>query len=392
VKHPGKSIKTYSRRELQWKKWGYLLSLLPPSLPVTGYFLGRETGSWELAALWTPLWYFLIIPVLDWIIGEDSANPAEQDHSLLVEDRFYRGLTFACLPLYAGVLIFGLWVLATAPFSWLGAAAWVVSIGLVGGVTAINTGHELIHKPTRLEQWAGGLLLSCVGYGSFKVEHIHGHHVDVATPADGSTARLGETIYRFVSRAVWRNPQRAFELERAACVQRGRPWNPLRSELVVWSLASVAFALACSVMVGLLTTAPWWLGLVYFVAQSMVAISLLEIINYIEHYGLERRLLTAGPMAGRYERVNVTHSWNANFLFTNLLLFQLQRHSDHHTHAVRRYQALRHFDESPQLPAGYSALVVLAAVPPLWRRVMDPRVAAYRGLATDVSAGPQPGR
>jgi alkane 1-monooxygenase len=267
-----------------------------------------------------------------------------------------------------------------------------VSIGLVGGVTAINTGHELIHKPTRLEQWAGGLLLSCVGYGSFKVEHIHGHHVDVATPADGSTARLGETIYRFVPRAVWRNPQRAFELERAACVHRGRPWNPLRSELVVWSLASVAFALACSVMVGLLTTAPWWLGLVYFVAQSMVAISLLEIINYIEHYGLERRLLTAGPMAGRYERVNVTHSWNANFLFTNLLLFQLQRHSDHHAHAVRRYQALRHFDESPQLPAGYSALVVLAAVPPLWRRVMDPRVAAYRGLATDVSAGPQPGR
>jgi alkane 1-monooxygenase len=297
--------------------------------------------------------------------------------------------------------LFGAWVLANAPLSLIGAAGWVLSIGLVGGVTAINTAHELIHKPGRLERWAGGALLASVGYGSFRVEHIHGHHVDVATAADLSSARLGETIYRFVPRSIWRNPQRALELERAACAQRGVPWRPLTSELAGWTALSALFALACMAVTALSpptspaasdAAAAWWPGLVYFLGQGLVAISLLEIINYIEHYGLERRLLTAGPMASRYERVNVTHSWNANFLFTNLLLFQLQRHSDHHAHAVRRYQALRHFDESPQLPAGYSALVVLAAVPPLWRRVMDPRVAAYRGLATDVSAGPQPGR
>lgn len=380
------------RRRLQWKKRGYLLCLLPPSLPFTAYWLGLGTGLWDLAALLTPVVYFLVIPLLDWLIGEDAANPAEEDQNWLLQDRFYRLLTFACLPIYAGVLIFGAWVVASAPFSLAGTVAWVVSIGLVGGVTAINTAHELIHKPGQGEQWTGGLLLASVGYGSFKVEHIHGHHVDVATPRDLSTARLGESVYGFVLRAIWRNPQRALEIEREACARRGLRWRALESEVVGWSLASVLFALACVVTVDSLTAAPWWSGLLYFVGQGLVAICLLEIINYIEHYGLERRLLTAGPMAGRYERVNVRHSWNANFLFTNLLLFQLQRHSDHHAHAVRRYQALRHFDESPQLPAGYSALVVLAAIPPLWRRVMDPRVAAYRSLATDFSAGQQPGR
>jgi len=366
---------------LQWKKQGYLLCLLPPSLPFTAYWLGLATGLWDLAALLTPVVYFLVIPLLDWVIGEDATNPAEEDQHWLLQDRFYRLLTFACLPIYAGVLIFGAWVLASAAFSLVGAVAWVVSIGLVGGVTAINTAHELIHKPGRGEQWIGGLLLASVGYGSFKVEHIHGHHIDVATPRDLSTAKLGESVYGFVPRAIWRNPQRALEIEREACARRGLRWRALESEVVGWSLASVLFALACVVTVDALTAAPWWSGLLYFLGQGLVAICLLEIINFIEHYGLERKPDDSGSSTLRYERVGVRHSWNADFILTNLLLFQLQRHSDHHAHAVRRYQALRHFDESPQLPAGYATMVVLAVIPPLWRRVMDPRVAAYRGLS-----------
>ena len=381
-----------SRRRLQWKKRGYLLCLLPPSLPFAAYWLGLGTGLWDLAALLTPIVYFLFIPLLDWLIGEDATNPAEEDQRWLLEDPFYRLLTLACLPIYAGVLVFGAWVLAIAPFSPAGAIGWVVSVGLVGGVTAINTAHELIHKPGRLEQWAGGLLLASVGYGSFKVEHIHGHHLDVATPRDLSTARLGETIYGFVPRAIWRNPQRALEIEREACVRRGLRWRILESEVVGWSLASALFALACVVTVASLTAAPWWSGLLYFFGQGLVAICLLEIINFIEHYGLERTPVDSASSPLRYERVGVRHSWNADFILTNLLLFQLQRHSDHHAHAVRRYQALRHFDESPHLPAGYATMVVLAVIPPLWRRVMDPRVAAYRGLSAGLSAAPQAGR
>jgi alkane 1-monooxygenase len=363
----------HSRYTLNVKKYGYLLFLLPLSMPPAAVWIGGATGLWDVAAFYTPFWYFVLIPLIDWAIGPDPANPAEADVGWLADDRFYRVLTLACLPLFAALLLWGAWVFATAPFSWVGMLGWVVSIGCVGGVAAINTGHELIHKGGRLEPWAGGALLSLVSYGTFKVEHIYGHHVLVATPHDGSSAVQGQSVYAFIARALRDNPRRAFALQREARARRGLPVAWWRGELAVWSLLSLGWAAACALVVAAFSDAPWWLGVLYFAGQSLVAISLLEIINYVEHYGLTRRPLGAG----RYERVDVTHSWNSNFAFTNLLLFQLQRHSDHHAHAARRYQALRHFDESPQLPAGYAAMVLLAVVPPLWRRVMDPRADSY---------------
>jgi len=368
---------TYSRYTLEAKKFGYLLVLLPLTLPVAAYLIGRFTGHWDLAAFYTPLWFFVLIPLADALIGKDPANPAEADEARLSADGYYRALTLACLPWFAALLLWGAWVFATAPFSWLGMVGWVLSMGCVGGVAAINTAHELIHKPTRLERAAGGVLLSLVGYGSFKVEHIYGHHVHVATPRDGSTAAQGESVYRFVLRALRHNPRRAFQLEREARARRGLPPGAWRGELALWSMLSLLAAGACAFVAAWFGGAAWWLGVVYFVGQGLAAIALLEVINYIEHYGLARRPVGEGPPE-RYERVDVTHSWNSNFALTNLLLFQLQRHSDHHAHATRRYQALRHFDDSPQLPAGYAAMIVLAALPPLWRRVMDPRVEAYR--------------
>jgi len=230
---------------------------------------------------------------------------------------------------------------------------------------AINVGHELIHKTRRAERVAGGWLLASVGYGGFKIEHIRGHHVDVATPRDTSTARLGENVYSFLWRAFTTNPGRAWELERARLSRRNLPW--WRNELLLWWGLSLAWALGFAMWLGL----P---GLLAYVCIGGGAIALLEIVNYLEHYGLVRVPLPNG----RYGPVTEHHSWNSPFLLTNLLLFQLQRHSDHHAHAARRYQILRHMAGAPQLPAGYAALVLLALVPPLWRRVMDPRVAAWR--------------
>ncbi|MBU3673355.1 MAG: alkane 1-monooxygenase [Sinobacteraceae bacterium] len=363
-------------------KLRHLLFLLPVALPLASYALALRSGAWDATAFIVPLWYFVLIPLLDALIGRDTANPSSSMEAQLAEDRYYRTLPLLCLPLYAAVLLFGAWVLAVAPFSPLGAVAWVVSIGLVGGVVAINPAHELIHKQTRLERRAGGLLLASVSYGGFKIEHLLGHHVHVATPKDGSTARLGESVYGFVLRALWRNPLRAIELERESLARQQLSWSVLRSEVCGWYLASCGYALLC-VVVTQTAGAPWWLGVAYFIGQSVVAIGLLEIINYVEHYGLLRRTITTGARAGQPERVDITHSWNSSYAFTNLLLFQLQRHSDHHAHATRRYPLLRHFDESPQLPAGYATMVVLAAMPPLWRRVMDPRVAAFRRTFSD---------
>lgn len=370
-------VAVYSRYTLTVKKYAYLIFLVPLALPVAGVWIAQRSGWWDLATLFTPFWFFVLIPLLDALIGQDPANPAESDERRLSGERFYRVLTLSCLPLFLALLLWGASVFVHAPMSWLGQAGWIVAIGCVGGVVAINTGHELIHKPTRLEQWAGGALLASVCYATFKIEHVYGHHVDVATPADGSSARQGEGVYGFVLRALRNNPRRAFRLERQVRARRGQRWSVVSSELVGWSLLSLGIAAACVLIAGPL-------GLVYFLGQSLVAVTLLEIINYVEHYGLARRRLDSG----RYERVDVTHSWNSNFLLTNLLLFQLQRHSDHHAHAARRYQALRHFPESPQLPAGYATMVVLAVIPPLWRRVMDPRVARHRALhaAADTAA------
>jgi alkane 1-monooxygenase len=358
---PGKSAPWYS---LALKKYGYLIFLLPLTLPLQAWWGARVHGHWDAWAFLVPVVFFVLIPLVDALIGQDPANASPADEAALNASRYYRLLPLLCLPLYLAALFFGAWVIVTAPFSSLGQVGWVLSMGCVGGVIAINAGHELIHKTTALESTAGGLLLASVGHGSFKVEHIYGHHVDVSTPADGSSAPLGDTVYAFIARAFSRNLARAYRLEKDNFQRRGTPWTWWRSEINrLWGFTAL-LAAVCMAIAG-------WLGLVYFIGQAVVAIALLEVINFIEHYGLTRKQLPSG----RFEKVDPRHSWNSNFVLTNLFLFQLQRHSDHHANAVRRYQVLRHFDESPQLPAGYATMVVLAMLPWAWRKVMDPRVA-----------------
>jgi alkane 1-monooxygenase len=357
------SSQTYT---LKVKKYGYLLFLLPATLPLQAWWGAQLTGWWNAYAFLVPVVYFGLIPLLDAWIGQDPSNPAPQDEASLAGDNFYRILTLSCLPLYVGIMLWGAWALTAAPFAWWAQVGWMISMGFVGGVVAINTGHELIHKTSRVERLAGGLLLASVGYGTFKVEHIYGHHVEVATPTDNSTAGLGENVYAFILKALLHNPRRAYLLERAAHTRRGLSTAWWQSELTHLYAFTLLLAGICTAIAG-------WLGLVYFAVQSLSAIALLEVINYVEHYGLARRQLPDG----RYEKVDPTHSWNSNFILTNLFLFQLQRHSDHHANAVRRYQVLRHFPQSPQLPAGYATMVVLATIPPLWRKVMDPKVAVY---------------
>ncbi len=371
-----------SRYTMSVKKYGYLLFLLPATLPLQAWLGAHMTGHWDLWAYFVPFIYFAVIPVMDALIGQDPSNPQPQDEAALSADLFYRALTFLCLPLFIVVMLWGAWVMANAPFSWLGQLGWIISMGYVGGVIAINTGHELIHKPTRAEQLAGGALLASVAYGTFKVEHIYGHHVHVSTPLDNSSARLGENVYSFILRAFLRNPRRAFELERAARARRSLSTAWWQSELTHWYGFTALMAAACWAIGG-------GLGLLYFAGQSIAAIALLEVINYVEHYGLARRPIASG----RWEKVDPTHSWNSNFILTNLFLFQLQRHSDHHANALRRYQVLRHFPQSPQLPAGYATMVVLALLPWLWRKVMDPKVAAFesRRPALDAAAAVQSG-
>ena len=189
----------------------------------------------------------------------------------------------------------------------------------------------------------------------------------MSTPADASSARFGQSLWHFLPRALVRNTANAWRLEAQRLSARGLPWWHWRNELVGWTVLWVAIAAAFRAALGNE-------GLVFFLVQGFVAACALEIINYIEHYGLER----ARGIDGRYERTTHLHSWNSDYLLSNLFLFHLQRHSDHHEAPRRRYQALLHHTDSPQLPGGYAAMFVLALCPPLWFRIVDPRVRAFR--------------
>lgn len=357
---------TRRRILLTLKKYSYLIAMVPLVLPPLLLAAGHATDLVNLFSWGVPVVIFGIIPVLDMLFGKDSLNPDEEtDVPRMVGERFYKAITLGWVAGFAALLVWSMLELASGTFSLIGSIGWIVSIGIVGGL-GINVAHELIHKDDKLETRAGGFLLSLVCYAGFKVEHLRGHHVHVSTPEDASSSRYNQSLYNFLPQAYVRNFLSAWKLEAERLQRKGYKALSWHNELIWWYSLSALVLAAFTIAFG-------WLGAAFFLGQSFIAFTLLEIVNYLEHYGLHRRKLENG----RYERTGPEHSWNSNYFLTNVFLFHLQRHSDHHAWAKRRYQILRHHDVAPQLPAGYSAMIVLAMFPPLWRRVMNPRVEAY---------------
>jgi alkane 1-monooxygenase len=260
---------------------------------------------------------------------------------------------------------------------------------MMGGV-GINTAHELGHKKDTLERWLSKITLAQTCYGHFFIEHNRGHHVRVATPEDPASARFGETFWEFLPRSVWGSLKSSWELE----AQRMRrldknPWHPTNDVLNAWAMSVVLYGALIAVF-GLSV-------LPYVVISAVFGFTLLETVNYLEHYGLLRQKVDeplarreGRPASGRYERCAPEHSWNSDHLVTNLFLYHLQRHSDHHANPTRRYQTLRSMDGAPNLPSGYASMIGLTYFPPLWRRVMDHRVMAhYDGDISRVNVHPR---
>ncbi|MDR3418780.1 MAG: fatty acid desaturase [Nevskia sp.] len=349
------------------KRWLWLLS---PALPLLGLVsvLAVMTGA-SRALLWAlPIVFYVLAPILDWWIGEDRINAPESAVPALEADHYYRRIVYAYLPSQYLVTILGAWLAVNGHLPWWALLGLVATAGVTNGV-GINTAHELGHKTNSLERWLAKLALAPVAYGHFLVEHNKGHHKNVATPEDPASSRMGETFWAFLPRTVAGSLKSAWRIEAERLARLGKgPWSIGNENLQAWGMSLLLFG-ALTLWLG-----PW--GLLFLAAQAVLGFSLLEVVNYLEHYGLLRQKLSDG----RYERCQPRHSWNSNHVVTNLFLFQLQRHSDHHANPTRRYQALRHFDDSPQLPSGYSAMLMIAYLSPLWFKVMDPRVAAhYRG-------------
>ncbi|MFQ5609767.1 MAG: alkane 1-monooxygenase, partial [Woeseiaceae bacterium] len=245
-------------------------------------------------------------------------------------------------------------------------------LGLTAGL-AINSAHELGHKNSKLEKTLSRIVLTVPAYGHFSIDHNRGHHSDVSTPEDCSSARMGENIYKFMLREIPGVFRRAWEYEKARLNNRGESeWHVSNQILQSWSL-SVAIAVALIIAFG-----PKMIP--FLLIHHFFAYWQLTSANYVEHYGL----LRVKRDNGRYEKCQPHHSWNSNHIFSNLVLFHLERHSDHHANPLRRYQSLRHFEDLPQLPNGYFGVYLLAYVPWLWFRVMDKRLMALPHIQGDL--------
>ncbi|MGR3321850.1 MAG: alkane 1-monooxygenase [Pseudooceanicola sp.] len=329
---------------------------------------GAILGGWWV--LLVPVYAYVGFSILDGLTGlnEENSDPDTPESQLF----WYRLITMIWFPLQF-LTVFGLigYVTASGHLGLLELVVLFYGVGVMTGGTGIVFAHELLHQRNRVERWLGDLLLANVLYSHFRTEHLLVHHVEVGTPRDAVTARYNESFPRYFLRVLKECPPSAWNAEKRLLARRGASAWDRRNPF--WRYA---FLQAGMVILALLVGGLAGLGL--FLLQAFVAVWQLELTNYVEHYGLTRKYLGQG----KFERVMPHHSWNASHRATNWLLINLQRHSDHHTRPDRRFPLLQAYGpgEAPQLPYGYPIMGTVAMVPPLWRRMMNPRVRKWRAM------------
>lgn len=338
-----------------WSNGKYLLAYtLPLSALAAIYFTGWRS--------WYPVIFgFVVIPLLEWVLPYSKKNPDEAREARKSASVFFDVLLYLNLPLLYFILFYYLHRVTSSPLAWHEYLGLTLSTGICLGVMGINVAHELGHRLRPFERVMAKLLLLPNNYMHFIIEHNRGHHKNVASPLDPASSRYNETVYLFYFRTITGSYRSAWHLERMRLQRAGRPVFSAGNEMLRFAVFQLLFAAGIAWLFGPA-------GLPFYAAVSLIGILLLETVNYVEHYGLRRREVAPGI----YEKVKPVHSWNSDHEPGRIFLYELTRHSDHHYKAGRKYQVLRHFDESPQLPTGYPGCMVMALVPPLWFAVMNP--------------------
>jgi alkane 1-monooxygenase len=328
------------------------------------------------AVLWQGAWSFLtvlvafvMIPVVEQILGGTTGNLSPEMERKKAVSPLFDWLLYLNLPLMYGLL----WLYFSA-VTGTGLQGWEItgmtmSVGIVAGTIGINVAHELGHREKKYEQLMAKMLLTTALYTHFNIEHNRGHHLWVSTPKDPSSARFGESLYRFWARSIAGTYVNAWRLENERLRRAGKPVFSTSNEMIWFQLVHLVYLSLVGWFFG-------WAGVGFAVLVALQGVLLLETVNYIEHYGLHRQKLPSGF----YEKVTPRHSWNSNHELGRIFLYELTRHSDHHYKATRKYQVLRHFDESPQLPLGYPASMLMALMPPLWFKVMNRKIGEMKNL------------
>ena len=313
---------------------------------------------------WSPMMFaWVLMPLAELFLNADKKNLGAAEEELAKKDRLYDYLLYTVVVLQFAALFIFLNSMKTNDLLWWEVAGRVCSMGLLCGTFGINVAHELGHRVNKYEQvFAKALLLTSL-YMHFFIEHNKGHHKNVATPDDPSSARFNESVFSFYFRTIIFSYISAWKIANNEMKKKGLHALHWKNEMLQVQVIQLLFVTAIFILFG-------WLITLYFLAAATIGFLLLETVNYIEHYGLQRKQREDG----NYERAMPHHSWNSNHILGRLMLFELSRHSDHHYLASRKYQVLQHHEDAPQLPTGYPGSMILALVPPLWFYVMNKKI------------------
>ena len=351
-----------------WRRYKYFLPVVV--LPVIMYISFNFLGYWSFFAF---AFVYGFIPAMEFIFTGTAENFTAEEEAIERKDVFYDILIYSMVPLQFTILGLYLWTITTKSLEIYEFVGITLAMGLACGALGINVAHELGHRTKKYEQFMAKLLLMSTSYMHFFIEHNRGHHKNVSTPLDPATSRLNQPLYTFLVKSVVGSWLDAWKLEAYRLKKTKQNfWNPIHNEMLRFQIIQFVFTATIFAIFG-------WVGVFGFIVSSIIGFTLLEIVNYIEHYGLMRKQLPNGA----YEKVKPHHSWNSGHELGRIFLFELTRHSDHHFNPSRKYQILRHFENAPQMPSGYLAMIPLALVPPLWFKIMNPLVEKHNATLDD---------
>ena len=321
-------------------------------------------GPWVFVA---PLYVFGLIPLLELILPGSQINMGQAEEEIAKKDIKYDLVVWSVVPLQFAIMFYFLNRIGDGTLAGWEIAGMIFTFGISCSVLGINLAHELGHRNTWYEQTLSKMLLLTSLYMHFFIEHNRGHHKNVSTDEDPASSKYGETIYAFFVRTVRDSWFSAWHIENERLKKANQSFWSINNEMLMYQFIQGALLVTIAIIWG-------WKVMLFFVASAVVGFLLLETVNYIEHYGLRRKKIEDAY----YEKVMPIHSWNSNHPIGRIMLFELTRHSDHHYMANRKYQVLRHFDNSPQMPTGYPGMMVLAFFPPLWFSIMHKQIQKYK--------------
>lgn len=330
------------------------------SIPLVGIFCIFQQGLWSYFLL---VFVFVLIPILEYILPLDYSNYSNEEKEKRLKNKLFDWLLYLNVLIVYGSLFFTFTIIQTKSLQLYELIGIVFSLGIILGSNGINVAHELGHRKKRYERILGKLLLIPSHYTHFFIEHNHGHHLDVSTPDDPSTAKYNQSLYSFWWQSVSGTYLKAWKIQKKINKIYTISFLSLKNDMFWFTIIQIVYLISLYAFFGLKV-------LFVGISAGIVGFLLLETINYIEHYGLKRKKMPSG----RYERVSEKHSWNSNHVLGRIILYELTRHSDHHYKSTKEYQILECHEESPQLPFGYPTSMVLSFIPPLWYSIMNKRI------------------